>query len=81
MANRFHTHEKVRQQVLAALDLELAKLKETIRSTDTQIDGLADVGEQLDKLHQLRHTRLSLFDEDQGSGYRLQQPSATWNME
>jgi hypothetical protein len=80
MSDRFHKHDKARRQVLAALDLELAKLKHTIRATDIATIGLDVRGSQLEELHRLRCERLDLFNEELSPRYRLQQPSATWSM-
>jgi hypothetical protein len=72
-----HVHEhhaRIRREALAALDEELARLQLTIRSTDARVVALVAREGQLDKLHQVRHARLALFDDDEGSGYRLQEP-------
>ena len=68
MSDRFHKHDKARRQVLAALDLELVKLKHTIRATDIATIGLDVRVSQLEELHRLRCERLDLFDEDKGPG-------------
>lgn len=75
-------HESARREVLEALDSQISKLKETIRTTDALIVGLDERTRQLDELHSLHHARLDLLNDGESADkpYRLQQPSSTWGI-